>query len=166
MMNKKKISITAVLLAVMMMCLMPVRIFAADKKIVSVADALIDVQERYSDVQLSKYYFVAENSGSKTYCFYDIGKSESQPFFYVADSNKYNFGAFLMVNLYLITRQVIFVAVLALIRMVFLHLLFVAVILTSCIVHLMNLISLFLIRLILPSLILRQVIHPDCLILI
>lgn len=32
MMNKKKISITAVLLAVMMMCLMPVRIFAADKK--------------------------------------------------------------------------------------------------------------------------------------
>lgn len=95
MMNKKKINIAAVVLAVMMMCMMPVKIFAADKKIFSVSDALIDVQERYSDVQLSKYYFVAENSGSKTYCFYDIGKSESQPFFYVADSNKYNFGAFL-----------------------------------------------------------------------
>lgn len=93
-MKNRKFNIAALLLAVLMICLVPVKIFAADKKIVSVADALIDVQERYSDLQLSKYYFVAENSGSKTYCFYDIGKSESQPFFYVADSNKYNFGAF------------------------------------------------------------------------
>lgn len=53
--NKKKISIAAVLLAVVMMCMMPVCAFAAEA--VTLDSAKSDVAKGNPDAQLSDYYF-------------------------------------------------------------------------------------------------------------
>lgn len=73
-MRKMKINIAAVLLAVMMMCLMPFKIYAAEAP--TIDSAFSNVTSYFNDIQLSNYYIHHVLNDSDSYVFFTSDFSE------------------------------------------------------------------------------------------